>query len=225
MISKLPRWVWIGSGLLAFSAGSVNSIAFLGFVHHAATHVTGTFSVLSISLFTQDRQQIIQTSLLLFFFFAGAFLSGFIIHDGQLKMGRRYGFALSIECLLLLLSTYGFIRVSVWGEYFASMAAGLQNSMASTYSGSIIRTTHLTGILSDLGALAGGRVRGYENELSNKKAYLLSLIIISFTAGGFLGALSYNHLGPLAMLVPACVIGMSALGYEFILRRRIAAVK
>jgi uncharacterized membrane protein YoaK (UPF0700 family) len=220
VISKLPRWVWIGSGLLAFSAGTVNAIAFLGFVHNAATHVTGTFSLFSIALFRRDFPQITQTFLLVFFFFVGAFLSGIIIHDGQLKMGKRYGVALLVECSLLLLSAYGFVHTSIWGEYFASMAAGLQNSMASTYSGAIVRTTHLTGILSDLGALTGSRIRGYHNDFDRKKARLLSIITFSFVAGGFLGAFSYERMGAYAMLLPAAVIGASAVSYEIMRRRK-----
>lgn len=33
MISKLPRWVWTGTWVLAFVAGIINVVGFLGFEH------------------------------------------------------------------------------------------------------------------------------------------------------------------------------------------------
>ena len=40
------------------------------------------------------------------------------------------------------------------------MACGLQNSMVATYSGAVIRTTHLTGLTSDMGAAIGNWLAG-----------------------------------------------------------------
>lgn len=221
MISKLPKWVWLGGAVLAFSAGMVNVIALLGFAHKAATHVTGIFSLFSISIFEAHWENFYQTFFVIFSFFTGSFIAGILIRDAHLRMGRRYGAALAIECGLLLMATYGFVRGWIFGEYFASMAAGLQNAMASTYSGAIIRTTHLTGILTDFGVLIGNKFAGVSTD--RKRIALLAIILSSFTCGGLLGAFSYHLLGALAMVVPAIIIGVSAVAYE-IFRRRIAHV-
>ena len=220
MISKLPRWIWVGAAFLALSAGMVNAIAFSAFPHKAATHITGTFSFLSIALFEHDVDGAMQSFFVLFCFFIGALISGIIIHDGHLRMGRRYGFALLVELTLLLLSTYGFRHSLIWGEYFASIAAGLQNAMVSTYSGAIVRTTHMTGNLSDFGALLGNQIRGAKTKLDVKRIQLLSIIMFSFFFGGLLGVFSYAKLDTLAMLAPAAMIAFSALCYE-LLRRRV----
>jgi uncharacterized membrane protein YoaK (UPF0700 family) len=217
MISKLPRWVWGGAAVLAFSAGLINVIAFLGFAHQAATHVTGLFSHLSIALFHRDSEQIALTFFVILSFFSGAVLSGLLIRDAHLQMGRRYGFALAVECALLLAATYGFQRSSVWGEYFASMAAGLQNALVSTYSGAIVRTTHLTGILTDLGVLIGHGLQGLPFEA--KRIKLLFIIITAFLSGGIAGSFLFKHYDYLAMLAPAILIGCSSLGYSFIHRQ------
>ncbi len=213
MIEKLPKWVWLGAAILALSAGMVNVIAILGFVHKGITHVTGNCSVLSIAMLEGDWKSIVQAFFIVASFFFGSVLAGVIIGNGHLKMGRRYGFALAVESALLLVSTYGFVRGLIYGEYFASMAAGLQNAMASTYSGTIVRTTHLTGTLTDLGAIMGNRLRGIKAD--RKRVNLLAVIFFSFLSGGLLGAFYYRLLGALAMLVPAAVIGVSSLGYEF----------
>lgn len=218
MISKLPKWVWVGAAILSMCAGMINVIAILGFVHQGITHVTGTSSLLSIALLEKNWQDITQVFAVIASFFMGSVLAGTLIGDAHLRMGRRYGVALAIESGLLLISTYGFSKGLIYGEYFASMAAGLQNAMASTYSGAIVRTTHMTGILTDLGALFGNKIRGIKAD--GKRIKLLLIIFISFIAGGVVGAFSHHLLNTLAMLVPAVIIGVSSICYE-IFRRKI----
>jgi uncharacterized membrane protein YoaK (UPF0700 family) len=216
MISKLQKWVWLGAAALAFSSGMINVVALLGFAHKAATHMTGIVSVFSIALSKNDTPAIFETFLILLSFFCGAFISGIIIRDGHLKMGRRYGFALAVESGLLFLAAYGFAKNSIWGEYLACAAAGLQNALASTYSGTIVRTTHLTGILTDLGALTGNKIHGLP--VDTKRFKLLSIILISFVVGGYLGSLAYARWNAWAMLIPAITIAFSAVGYELFRR-------
>ncbi len=216
MISKLQKWVWLGAATLSFSSGMINVIALSGFVHKAATHMTGVVSAFSIALSKNDLSTALETFLILLSFFAGAFMSGIIIRDGQLKMGRRYGFAMAVESGLLFLATYHFVKNSIWGEYFACAAAGLQNALASTYSGTIVRTTHLTGILTDLGALVGNKIQGLP--VDSRRLKLLSIIFASFTAGGYLGSIFYQRWNAWAMLVPALTIGVAAVGYELFRR-------
>lgn len=216
MISKLQKWVWLGAAALSFSSGMINAIALLGFAHKAATHMTGVVSSFSIALSKSDAAAISGSFFIILSFFMGAFISGIIIRDGHLKMGRRYGFALAVESGLLFLATYGFINNSLWGEYFACAAAGLQNALASTYSGTIVRTTHLTGILTDLGALTGNKIQGVP--VDTKRFKLLSIILGSFMAGGYLGSILYKNWNAQSMLVPALTIGASAIGYELFRR-------
>lgn len=216
MIRKLPRWAWLGGIVLAGVAGMVNAIAYLSFTHQAATHVTGIFTQLSIGLFDMESAQTRSAAAMLGSFFLGSVLCGCIIHDGHLKMGRRYGVALALESVLLFAATAGFILHSVWGERLAAMAAGLQNAMVSTFSGATVRTTHMTGILTDLGALIGQRVRGIKADGLQMK--LLALLMFSFTGGGVLGVLFYGRWGYLGMLVPAFTVAGSAVGYLLIRR-------
>lgn len=213
MVSKLQKWVWLGAAALSFSAGMVNVIALLGFAHKAATHMTGIVSSLSIAFAENSQPAVSQTFLILLSFFAGAVLSGIIVRDGHLKMGRRYGFALSVESALLFLSAFFFSHNSIWGEYTACAAAGLQNALASTYSGTIVRTTHLTGVLTDLGALTGNKAAGIP--VDSKRFKLLLIIFSSFFLGGWSGSLFYRAWNTWAMLVPALIIASSAVGYEF----------
>ena len=135
-----------------------------------------------------------------------------ILRDAHLKMGRHYEWVMALECALLVLSAWGFQRQEIWGEFSAAMAAGLQNAMASTYSGAIIRTTHLTGVLTDLGVLIGHRMRGIPSD--RQKIRLFSTLILAFLTGGVLGAWTYAQVGAAAMLLPAMVIGFCGIAYR-----------
>ena len=50
MISKLPRWVEYGSFILAFVAGLINAVGFLGFKHQSISHLSGTATLLGTGL-------------------------------------------------------------------------------------------------------------------------------------------------------------------------------
>ena len=65
-------------------------------------------------------------------------------------------------------------RGSPLGHYLASAACGLQNALVTNYSGATIRTTHVTGIFTDLGLMIGARLRG--RPFDRRKALLFLLI-------------------------------------------------
>ncbi len=213
MIYKIPRWVLAGGGILAFSAGMINAITMLGISHLGVTHATGNISHLAIAITQSDYGLEWEMLFILMSFFGGAVLSGIILHDAHLKLGQSYGWALGIESVLLFVSAYAFSRGSMWGSYCASMAAGLQNAMASTYSGAIIRTTHLTGVLTDLGVLIGHYFQRIKIDPRRIKLFLI--LITGFFSGGIAGAFLYKVWRELAMLAPAIVVGASSLGYAF----------
>ena len=219
MLNRIPRWVLIGSVVLAFSAGFVNCVALLGFVNHSVSHVTGSVSLFAEGIATGNLHRATQTGLIVLFFFLGSVLSGFLIRHESLKMGRRYGVALAIESGLLFLATYLFYQHSFSGELAASMACGLQNALVATYSGSAIRTTHLTGIVSVLGAAVAFELRGSR---FNKKQFQLQLtIFVGFLAGGVMGAWIFDWIGYSAFLVPATIVLLASGIYSLMHNRQI----
>ncbi len=114
------------------------------------------------------------------FVFGAAALSGAIIGASTLQFGRRYGVVLSIESVLLFCAVPLLQQQSDVGLYLATCACGLQNAMASTYSGAVLRTTHMSGIVTDLGIFLGQRLRG--NSIDMKRMRLYALLFASFLA-------------------------------------------
>ncbi|EDY21758.1 protein of unknown function DUF1275 [Chthoniobacter flavus Ellin428] len=211
MISKLPSWVWAGAWALAFIAGFINVVGLLGFGHQAITHLTGTTSMLAAAVAALDGAAILHFGGILGSFFAGAVLSGFLIQDSALQLGRRYGIALLLGSLLLCLAVPLLNHSSAFGLYCASCACGLQNAMVSTYSGTVVRTTHLSGMFTDLGIFVGHSLRGLPVDV--KRMRLCFLVISGFFSGGIASAAVFPHLGYSALFIPAACTALTSITY------------
>ena len=213
MISKLPQWIWAGAWALAFVAGIVNVVGLLGFEHQAVTHLTGTTSMLAAALAAWDGVASLHLAASIFSFFSGTVLSGYLIQDSTLRLGRRYGVALLLESLLLCAAVPLLHRHYGFGIYFASCACGLQNAMVSTYSGAVVRTTHLSGMFTDLGIFLGHSMRGLPVDWLRLRLCLL--IISGFLCGGIAGAFAFRSLGYSALFIPGGLTAITALMYGF----------
>ena len=109
------------------------------------------------------------------------------------------------------------IRGTGWGTSLAAMAAGLQNALASSYSGAVVRTTHMTGIVTDLGVHFGHAIRGEPIEWARVR--LLGLLFGSFLVGGVVGGAMFPILRAYALIPPAILIASGALYFFWRLRR------
>lgn len=211
MITKLPRWVWFGGAALAFIAGAINSIGFLGFQHQGVTHLTGSTTLLGIAVATGSTPDAVHLLAVIGSFLAGCVGGGFIIQDSTLKLGRRYGLALLLEAVLLTLAVPFLRRHNVFGDYLASCACGLQNGMASTYSGAVLRTTHVSGIFTDLGIFMGHWLRGVPVDWRRVKLGLL--LLGGFFGGAVAGAIGFAHFSYETLYIPAVFTGGVGLAY------------
>lgn len=212
MLSKpIPPWILIGGFLLTGIAGCVNGMGFLGVHHQALSHMSGTATILSTDLARGDYPLALHAAGVLVYFFLGCVLSGMIVRNSQLQAGRRYGVALMIESALLASAAVFLREGSNYGDYLAAMACGLQNALATTYSGAVIRTTHVTGILTDLGIAAGNFLR---RESPHARRVIVHLVLfVGFLCGGVIGGWAYLRYGFDAMFAPAAVTGIAGASY------------
>ncbi|GAB2657791.1 YoaK family protein [Arenimonas aestuarii] len=218
MAERLATWVWAGAAALAFVAGMVNVVGYLGFEHQAITHLTGTTTLLGAALAGGDGGAALQLAGMVLAFVAGAALSGLLIQDSVLRLGRRYGIALTLEALLLAAAAPLFQRGLFAGPLLAAGAIGLQNAMATTYSGAVVRTSHVSGMFTDLGIMLGHALRGLP--LARRRLWLCLVIISAFLAGGVAGAFAFAHAGYAALYLPAALTGGTGLAYGLWRRRR-----
>ena len=143
------------ASLLSFVAGIVNVAGFLA-VQRLTTNVTGHFAFFVDEVFKLNFWQGFVYFLYIFFFFSGSFISSFLLEIISRKDDRHiYVIPASIECLLLLV--VGFFGQSLLTKspntiaFSLLFAMGLQNSLVTTISSATVRTTHLTGLFTDVG--------------------------------------------------------------------------
>lgn len=211
MLTRLPTWVWTGTWVLAFIAGMVNVVGLLGFEHQAITHLTGNTSLLAAALASGDPAAALRFVAVIGAFVAGTVASGFLVQDSALQLGRRYGVALLFESMLLFASVPLLGAGSVYGMYAAACACGLQNAMVSTYSGAVVRTTHVSGMFTDLGISLGHALRGLP--VDARRLRLCALVISGFLCGGIAGALGFRAIGYSTLLVPASLAAATSIAY------------
>lgn len=209
------HWVFLGGAALAGVAGFVNTIL-LSIYHVPVSHMSGAVSMFGNDLENGDTEHLVRIVTMVAGFLIGAIISGVVIGGTTLKPGRRYGVALMIEGGLFAMATWMVLRGDLGGLSFAATACGLQNGMASSYLGLILRTTHVTGIVTDIGVLIGHWLR--HRRVEAWKLGLLMALFFGFAMGGVLGAFLHHHWGLHAMWVAAG--GTSAAGLLYFTWRR-----
>jgi uncharacterized membrane protein YoaK (UPF0700 family) len=208
---RTPGWVLMGAFLLTMSAGSINAVGFLGVHHQGISHLTGTLSLVGTRVAAGSFADAAAAGLIVGSFFFGAFLSALIIRESSLHMGRRYGVVLTLESALLFGAVYLFEGGTVAGAYLASIACGLQNAMATSYSGALIRSTHMTGLVTDIAIAAGHAVRGHPVDWFRMRLY--GVLLGGFTLGGVAGAAGFARIGYRTLVFPAVLSGATGMGY------------
>jgi len=143
--------ILFGSVILAFNAGYVNGCTYQSMAGKGkpVSHVTGTTT--KAGLFAADHEyndMLVNLAIIISFCF-GAGISGGFLSSSTFSLGLEYGPLLVIGSILFFISSMllYFAPSSFLGFYAAAMACGLQNSLTTTYSGNIIRTTHMTGVI------------------------------------------------------------------------------
>jgi uncharacterized membrane protein YoaK (UPF0700 family) len=209
MPHRLPAWVETGAFFLALAAGAVNAIALLGFNHQGVSHLSGISTQIGVDISVANFSAAMHLALMVLSFALGASISGVVVGSEPLKLGRGYSICLFGEAALLLASMWLLGSGSTTGQYIAAAACGLQNAMTSTFTGAVVRTTHVTGIVTDLGVSFGLWLRG--ESAGQRRLVIYLVLIVGFIAGGVVGALGFGGWGFYALVAPAIVILLMGL--------------
>ena len=211
---------WLG-GLLAFNAGAINAGGFL-LVGLYTSHMTGFVSMLADHLVLGNLALVLSAFGALLAFTAGAAVTAMLVNwSRQNWLRSEVALPLSIEAVLLL--AFGLLGATFSRQtpfavpltvLMLAFIMGLQNALVSKMSASQIRTTHMTGVITDIGIELGkmlywnGNARSPESRVrANRiKLQLYGLLLACFVAGGVMGALGFKYVGfiwvvPLALVL------------------------
>lgn len=206
---------WLG-GSTALVAGLVNVCSVIAFFAFAS-NVTGHFAIFAEEIAKGHTHQVFAVAGWLFAFFSGAFVANSLaMHIGEREPRLGRGIAVVLEIAILLgVGYYGhhhYAETLTETEYLIGIllfSMGLQNGLVSTVSQGVVKTTHLTGLLTDLGiefALLSHR-RSRKNPILYFKLRLHLLILSSYVFGGIFGGVMFLEVGYPTFYVGSLVLG------------------
>ncbi len=99
------------------------------------------------------------------------------------------------------------------GAYLICLGCGLQNGMCTTFSGAVIRTTHVTGILTDIGLIIGQAIFHKRTRKHLWKLKILVPLYTSFCCGSIIGWFAFKLMQNKAIILPCVIIGCLGLGH------------
>jgi uncharacterized membrane protein YoaK (UPF0700 family) len=210
---------------LAFIAGAANAGGFLAVAEYTS-HMTGIVSGVADYLALGELHMVWAGLLAVLSFLTGSMVCTWLIQWGRLHR-RRSEFALPLMLEAILMLMFGVLGSKIQQAYFfyipyavllLCFMMGLQNAMMTKISHAEIRTTHVTGVVTDIGIALGREVfwrqhaaDTHEQQESRRRLALHSGLLGLFLMGGFLGALGFKHYGFQASIVLAVMLLLLAI--------------
>jgi len=215
----------------------VNVSGFLA-VQRLTTNVTGHFAFFIDEIFKLNFWKGVVYFLYIFFFFLGAFVSG-VLTELVARRNERLIYVLPVITESIILLSVGLLYpcfINSNADFIAFsllFAMGLQNSLVTTISNSAVRTTHLTGLFTDLG-IELSQLLFYKSIQHKEKLYssvkLRMTIICFFFLGGVVGGMLYSKM-QLHVLIIASILLIAGLVYDnikfrvILLKRKLRATE
>lgn len=210
-------------GLTAMSAGMVNVTSVVIFFSFTS-NVTGHYAILAQEISKANWYQAAIVFLWIFLFFFGNFTSNLLVitFNGRRRyLGHVLPMVLEILCLLAtgLYLEFSYTETLKETELLVAtmlFAMGLQNGLTASISNSTVKTTHLTGLTTDLGILFSQFTKreNRANKTLVDKAYLLLTIMLAYMTGGVFAGFIYLQIG-VYVLYAACIVLILIIIYDY----------
>ena len=225
--------------VLAFVAGAINAGGFLA-VHQYTSHMTGIVSAMADNLVLGAYDLVLGGAGGLLSFLLGAACSAIMVnYSRRRRMHGEFALPLLLEAFLLLCFGLLGAQLAAVAGLFVPVTAmllcfimGLQNALITKLSKADIRTTHITGIVTDIGIELGkslywnasGSSKQPPVQVNRAKLQMLTVLALSFFSGGVVGAFGFKQLGyiatvPLALVLVTLAIVPALDDVRHVLRR------
>lgn len=212
------------AALLSLVAGIVNITGVLS-LKTLTTNVTGHFAYFAEEIMRKDYAIAVTFLVFTLCFLLGSFIANTVVEivlQKRPRLAHVVPIALEILILVSVALFFGNSDIYTWhgkAEAFLLLfAMGMQNSLVTKVSQSTVRTTHLTGLFTDLG-IELSQLFFYkkpEQQTKLKSNIYLRLSIISFFfIGCVLGGFAYGYLKIKTLLIASMVL-VIALFYDYL---------
>ncbi|NDU99854.1 YoaK family protein [Pseudoroseicyclus tamaricis] len=201
---------------LALAAGAINAAGFRSLGYFSA-NMTGNVSTLSDMIALGTWRPALLVAALLAAFILGAFVSTLLIEAGRRRrILGIYAFSILLEALLLLALALLDIalppQIGRWTMLLGlSLLMGLQNAATTHISDARVRSTHVSGVATDIGialALLTGRA---DSAQVRPRLKLHGATLGAFLLGGVAGVWGYERAGALVFVAVALLLLALAL--------------
>jgi uncharacterized membrane protein YoaK (UPF0700 family) len=214
------------AAFLSFTSGIVNICGVLA-VGILTTNVTGHFAFFAQNMMAKKYLIGVEYLLFILVFLLGSFVSNFLAEYYIAKKQKApHNAAIFLEIFTLLFlatSSIGGIDIERYTYLIASVmlfAMGIQNSLVSKVSNSIVRTTHLTGLFTDLGIELSQLFFYKDNEQRSMLRRSIGLrlgIIFFFFLGCILGGVAYMSFQLKTLYLAALVVSVALVYDNFVI--------
>lgn len=210
---------------LAFQAGFVNVGGLLA-CHRFVTHTTGFSTYFGVEMAQGRFSSALGIISVPLFFLAGACISAFFTERRRI-LQRQPNYSILFFFMFTCFGLVTALGVNHWFGLFGaelsisddymllgllSLTSGLQNAMMTSISNSVIRTTHLTGLTTDLGIglvrIAAQKTDPIQRAQDIKASGMRIGIIVSFTFGSWMGASLYLKYDYYGFIIPLIISGI-----------------
>ena len=216
------------AALLAIAAGIVNATGFLAFGKLVA-NVTGHATAFGLAVAGTPGNSAAVVGAWLLAFLGGAMVAGLLMRPLQ-RRGWTFVYAPPMALELVLLFTSMFladwaiqdIAWKPWAVAMLAFAMGVQNATVTMASGAVVRTTHLTGIFTDIGlnlARVVSGLEGVERRKALKSLGLHTAIVTGFIGGAAIGTLVWQPFGFYTISLGMASV-TAAMTYDLLLHHR-----
>ena len=193
---------------LAFVAGATNAGGFLA-VGQYTSHMTGLLSSIADNLVLGRLTLVVAAAGAILAFVAGAMTTAILVNWGLRRhLHSAYGLPLLLESAALLAFGVAGASIGVYEPLTIPLTVvllcyimGLQNAVITKISKAEIRTTHVTGLVTDIGIELGKLVyinprdTGAPVLANRRKLRIHATLVGAFFAGSLAGALGFKHVG------------------------------
>ncbi len=191
--------------MLCFFGGFINTVSIVKY-SYTVSHFTGHISKAAINIGEGNIFEVLKIFSIILSFVLGSTISGFLVDGREFNLKRRYGYSMLVLGIGLIF-LYLIAKDSAVFFYYLPFMVGVQNGLFISYKGVVVRTSHVSGSLTDAGVYLGHCLKGKKQD--KWKAYFCLFTVLIFLLGSFFGIEFY-------FLLKDRVFIVAGLGYIII---------
>lgn len=197
------EWVLITQILFTFNAGYMNLLTFHSCYQLPSSHITGLITRLGYELYVLNAQMFLIVLGNFLIYLLGTIGSGYFLETRDFVLTASHYYAVIAEILCIAIIHFC-SRNCLVVLFLSSLTLGLQNGITSSFSNNTLRSTHFTGMITDVGMCIGQMMKKDFNHAPKFKIWIASLL--SYFLGGLVASFCIQYVSQYVYLLNLVVL-------------------